>query len=414
LYRLVERYSEQVKGLWEERFERVYGFWRGFVDDIVYRYSGCGLFEAGFVRVYCDACKSEFLVAFSCQARNFCPSCSAKRAAIFGALLVDEILEDVPHSMWSFTVPKMLRPYFLHHRELLDKLCRAAWETVHELMAEAACEEDGFRPGMVAVVHTAGSFLAWHPHAHVIVSRGGWTRDGDWIPVSYVDMRAAELLFRHKIFLMLKKEGLLSDERVNLMLSWRHTGFSVDSSVRVDAGDTKALERVARYILRPPVSLERLSWHEATGEVSYTAKSASSGHTQSERFDPLDFLARVIMHVPEPKLHTARFYGEYSSVARGKRRAEKAEQLSPEPDGGTEEPSSEERRRMRRSWAQSIKRIYELDPLTCPDCGAAMRIISFILEPKVVDKILNHLSQNGIEPGRGPPDPAVEPAIPPS
>lgn len=227
-------------------------------------------------------------------------------------------------------------------------------------------------------------------------------------------MRAAELLFRHKIFAMLKKEGLLSDERIKLLLSWRHTGFSVDASVRVDAGDTKALERVARYILRPPVSLERLSWHEATGEVSYTAKAASSGHTQSERFDPHDFLARVIMHVPEPKLHTARFYGEYSSVARGKRRAEKAEQLSPEPDAGTEEPSSEERRRMRRSWAQSLKRVYELNPLTCLDCGAEMRVISFILDPKVIDKILNHLAKNGIEPGRGPPHSAAEPAKPPS
>ncbi len=94
-------------------------------------------------------------------------------------------------------------------------------------------------------------------------------------------MRAAELLFRHKVFAMLKMEGLLSDERVKLMLSWRHSGFSVDASVRVDAGDTKALERVARYILRPPVSLERLSWHEATGEVSYTAKSTTSGHSQT-------------------------------------------------------------------------------------------------------------------------------------
>ena len=48
----------------------------------------------------------------------------------------------------------MLRPYFLHHRELLGKLSQAAWQTVQELMAQAACEEAGFRPGMIAVVHT--------------------------------------------------------------------------------------------------------------------------------------------------------------------------------------------------------------------------------------------------------------------
>ena len=104
LYQLVERFYEQVKGHWEERFERLHGFWRGFVDDIVSRFSDCGLFEAGFARVFCDTCKSEFLVAFSCQSRSFCPSCAAKRAAIFGALLVDEILEDVPHAMWTLTL----------------------------------------------------------------------------------------------------------------------------------------------------------------------------------------------------------------------------------------------------------------------------------------------------------------------
>jgi hypothetical protein len=95
-----------VKGEWEERFERACGFWRGFVDDIVNRYLDCGLYSAGFARAYCDSCKAEFLVAFSCQARGFCPSCAAKRAATFGALLVDEVLEDIPHAMWTFTIPK--------------------------------------------------------------------------------------------------------------------------------------------------------------------------------------------------------------------------------------------------------------------------------------------------------------------
>jgi len=37
-----------------------------------------------------------------------------------------------------FTIPKLLRPYFLHHRELLGQLSRAAWETVAELIADAS------------------------------------------------------------------------------------------------------------------------------------------------------------------------------------------------------------------------------------------------------------------------------------
>jgi hypothetical protein len=110
---------ERVKSTWEERFERSYGFWQGCVDDVVLAFQACGDFEGGFARIYCDACRSEFLVAFSCSRRVFCPSCAAKRSAIFGALLREEILEEVGHAQWVFTIPKLLRPYFLYHRELL-------------------------------------------------------------------------------------------------------------------------------------------------------------------------------------------------------------------------------------------------------------------------------------------------------
>ncbi len=81
---------------------------------------------------------------------------------------------DVGHAQWVFVIPKMLRPYFLHHRELLGELARAAWETVLELM-RAAVDDGAVRPGMVAVVQTAGDLANWHPHVHALVSRGGWT-----------------------------------------------------------------------------------------------------------------------------------------------------------------------------------------------------------------------------------------------
>ena len=45
-------------------------------------------------------------------------------------LLAEEVLEDIGHGQWVFVIPKMLRPCFLHHRELLGGLTRAAWEPV--------------------------------------------------------------------------------------------------------------------------------------------------------------------------------------------------------------------------------------------------------------------------------------------
>jgi hypothetical protein len=168
LYQLLDTHFETLKRLWEERFEQRYGFWRPFWDPAVFSYMDCGLFESGFARVVCPECRFEFLVAFSCKGRGLCPSCGAKRAAIFSELLQKKILADVAHAQWVFTLPKMLRPYFLYHRELLGELARISYETVREMMAEAADEPDA-RPGMVAVIQTFGSTLKWNPHIHAIV-----------------------------------------------------------------------------------------------------------------------------------------------------------------------------------------------------------------------------------------------------
>ncbi len=231
-------------------------------------------------------------------------------------------------------------------------------------------------------------------------------------PVAFVDEHVAELLFRHKVIRLLQGVGLLSQERTELLLSWRHTGFSVHNRVRVEPEDQPAVERLARYIMRPPISLERMTW-DGVGEVCYRRKRGheSSGFNEREveAFDPAEFLARVIMHIPEPRRHLVRYYGWYSNVSRGRRRKGAAEDGAV---GGVDEgpvsraARSEARgtRAMRRSWAQLIKRIYEVDPLLCPSCGGAMKVIAFITEHDVIDKILRHLKRRDEEGrGRGPP-----------
>ncbi len=80
------------------------------------------------------------------------------------------------------------------------------------------------------------------PHAHCLASRGVWDAQGQWIPVPYIDTIAAEKLFRYKIIRVLKSKHLLSDERIELLDSFRHSGFSVDASVTVWPQDTAGLE----------------------------------------------------------------------------------------------------------------------------------------------------------------------------
>lgn len=308
--------------------------------------------------------------------------------------------------MWTFSLPKMIRPYFVHHPELRGKLCRAAYETVQEMTAAAAIGFEGFRTGMVAFAATAGDLLNLNPHVHAIAPRGGWDDAGSWVPVAFIDHDAAERLFRANVIAILVGEGLLSDERARVLLGWNHnSGFSVDDSVRFEPEDRKSMERVARYILRPPLSLERLTYADGDDEVVYRRKGSNDQAGGEERIDALDFLARVIAHIPPPRIHLVRYLGHYSNVSRGRRKNGKEKALTPghrrveEDDGLTDA----ERRSRRRAWARLIRRIYEVDPLACTSCGGEMRIVSVILDHPVITRILGHLARKGIKPGRGPP-----------
>jgi hypothetical protein len=88
---------------------------------------------------------------------------------VFAAFLKDELVENVGHCLWTFTLPKMLRAYFMHHRELLGDLARLAYETIKELMIEAG-GNDKARPGVVAVPQTFGNVLNPHPHCHCLAT----------------------------------------------------------------------------------------------------------------------------------------------------------------------------------------------------------------------------------------------------
>ena len=73
-------------------------------------YLKCGLLEHGFLRVKCDACQAEKLVAFSCKRRGFCPSCGARRMAETAALLVDDVLPQGPERARRYSRCKRYRP----------------------------------------------------------------------------------------------------------------------------------------------------------------------------------------------------------------------------------------------------------------------------------------------------------------
>jgi len=121
-------------------------------------------------------------------------------------------------------------------------------------------------------------------------------------------------------------------------------------------------------------------------------------------FDPLDFLAEVTQHIPEPGSHLVRYYGWYSNKTRGQRA-----QRQPTPAGTGVPARSRTAREARQGWAALIKQVYESDPLTCPKCGTTMRLIAFLerRQTEVIEKILRHCGLWEDQAARAPPSAKV-------
>ena len=142
LYRLIDDHFQEFTTVYDERFSRRWGYWRPVVSEVVEKFLACGILKHGFARVRCGSCTHEFLLAFSCKCRYFCPSCHAKRLALWGLWLEDTLLADVPHRQVVLTVPKRLRLYFLYDRSLLGHLSRVAARTVTRFICTTVDERD--------------------------------------------------------------------------------------------------------------------------------------------------------------------------------------------------------------------------------------------------------------------------------
>ena len=243
-------------------------------------------------RVKCEECGHEFLLAFSCKRRHFCPSCHQKRVVEFGEWLCEEVLKDVPHRHFVFSIPKILRRYFLYDRSLLSDLSRCAWETLKAFFKEAVPEEDAV-PGAVIAIHTFGDFLGWHPHLHVLCTDGCFYGNGPagaGFRVSHLfDVKQMEEIFRHKVFKILLKKEKITGELVELVSGWRHSGFNVFCGSRIQPGSEDAIENLARYIIRASFSQERMTYIPEESKVVYRSKDGKD----EKIFDALEWLATM-------------------------------------------------------------------------------------------------------------------------
>jgi hypothetical protein len=290
---------------------------------------------------------------------------------------------------------------------------------------------------MTGAVQTYGSLVNFHPHIHAIVAEGVFTESGHtsagsvhrFVHIPDIFTHRAVEFWQERVFALLLDEHKINDEIAGSMRGWKHSGFSVDTSVRIERGDNAGMQRLVEYVSRCPFSLSRMVSLTDDGKILYRASHANclpfpiSGDKalmkgiprNFEVFEPFDFLAAVTQHIPDTGDHQFRYFGFYSNKKRGlqQKRLPKAQQAA-----GMDEPDTPYRRKCRMTWAALIKCVYEVDPLKCPNCGGTMKIVSFIekvSQASVIEKILRHCGLWKEARPRPPPEPArdtfEEPAL---
>lgn len=280
----------------------------------------CRRGELGYNLATCRECHYRQWYASSCGDRH-CPMCLGPRQAQWSAKVCGR-LPDCPHFHVVFSPPAELWGVFeRNYRVIAGEFFAAVSETLQQFIRNNwRCERGAY----LAVLHTWGSRLNWHPHLHVLVGSGAVTPAGRWKTArkGYLfPVRAMSKVFA-AIFLR-RLEALDADPRmewppelqsVEQRRDWRVMlcGRSWNVFSKPTLGNTRAVVRyLARYTSRIAMANQRLSGvDEDRRRVSFRWKDYRDGGKQKEEtLEGRTFLRRFARHLVPKGLRRIRYYG---------------------------------------------------------------------------------------------------------
>ncbi len=285
-----------------------------FVERELRGFLRCGILAHGFVRVHCDRCGLDRVVAFSCKGRGFCPSCGGRRMADTAAHLVDRVLPEVPVRQWVLSLPFALRYRLAYDASLTSAVLGVFVRGVFASLRRRAREKWGVSRGQcgaVTFVQRFGGALNLNVHFHSLLLDGVYAPGANgslrFLPLPPpADEEVARVVGRvaRRIARLLERRGLgpesnpteadpLADEEPLLAALYgasvagriatgqrvgqrvvrvgdcidpeqlpalegercaRASGVSLHANVAVPARDRLRLERLCRYVARSPGS----------------------------------------------------------------------------------------------------------------------------------------------------------------
>jgi hypothetical protein len=327
------------------------------------------------VNIYqCPDCEETKYVLRSCKNR-FCPRCGYADTKKWANNMLDKIAP-VPHHHIVFTLPASLRGIANRNK---DKLHALLLKSSAVTMLDWFNAKYKLQPGIMNVLHTAGSDQKYHPHVHMLCSAGGLDKDKQLKPLKnspyLINQKFLGKKFRWHfqkgLFTLYKKREIKTgfSNLIKLKTFIKEVNEQ-DWVVSVQAPLNRAddiVNYVGRYTKRACISEYNIISAD-NGDIRFRYKDYkhvdhAGKPTKSEMtLNYHDFFGRLFEHVPSKGFRMVRYYGMYSNrkISKQTQETDKQETKDKIPD----------------NW-----RDYQIlktgkDPLICPCCNKEMILIN--------------------------------------
>ncbi|GAB61352.1 putative transposase [Candidatus Jettenia caeni] len=289
-------------------------------------------------------------------------------------------LNTLPNTTWqhiTFTMPEELWIFFWLNRSLLNRIPLIAATLIKDW-----AQTKGFLPGIFLAIHTFGRDLKKNIHIHLSTTAGGLSPcHTRWIGKAYFYHESLKNTWRYKIITLLRnefKQGLLKLPShlkhltsSTLFNSWTSQFFEKTWVIHLKGQSNSMKAHVdypGKYLKRPPIGETRIKDYDGTS-VTYEYLDHSTKTQEIMTLPVLEFIARLICHIPDKHFRNIRYYGFLSHKLRGKLL-----------------PLVYNLLKMNRvitgkvslSWRDMIRTTYRYDPLLCPRCKTRMVLQSAV------------------------------------
>jgi hypothetical protein len=317
--------------LWQRIFA---GHWDGFVAEYerehgrpipecwhenVERMLSCGDIREGYYEYYCQDCGATKKVGFTCKSR-LCLRCFKVAVDDWLGQAKRVLFEGVIHRQVVLTVPPALRPLILSGEKELKAYMDAGAKAVKELIEEWR-KKRKIRVGIMAVLQLHGRAGNSNPHLHFVVSEGGIDKDGTWRGVNYFDTKKLRKKWQYHAVTELRKivrgsgREVEWNDKLGSMFRKYPTGFDVDCMP--ESGPVERLVvYLCKYVSSPPISIRRIEEYDGKN-VTYRYNDHRKGVVK-ETITAVEFIGRMIRHLPPKNFRMVRYYGIYARPVREK------------------------------------------------------------------------------------------------